>query len=469
MDYYVAIDIGASSGRHVAGWFEEGKIRTQEVYRFENRFEMRGGRLCWDIDGLYEQVLEGLKRCKALNIIPVSIGIDTWAVDFILLDKDGLRLGESVSYRDGRTAGMDARVEQVIPFTELYRRTGIQKQPFNTIYQLMAIKTQEADLLNRAEQFLMIPDYLHYRLTGLVSNEYTNASTTALLNVKTRDWDKDIIQALGFPLHLFKPLMNAGDKLGALSPAVCAHLGFSSTVILPATHDTGSAFLAVPSSNKEKSVYLSSGTWSLLGIESPVPILTDEAREENFTNEGAYQGNYRFLKNIMGLWMIQSVRNELDKKYSFSDLARMAQESTSSTLFDVNDPRFLAPASMLAAIQDICRETKQPLPQSIGEVMHCIYTNLARSYQKALKEIQRISGHKFCTLNIVGGGSKDDYLNELTAQAAGLPLSIGPVEATVIGNLCAQMLSQGVFSDLDTVRQVIAHSFAVRHLPKAVR
>ena len=440
MECYLAIDIGASSGRHMAGWLEDGKISIKELYRFENKLEKRRGFLCWNIDRLYAHVIEGLKRCKDANMIPVSIGIDTWAVDFILLDKNGERLTEAVSYRDKRTLGMDVEVERLIPFTELYRRTGIQKLSFNTIYQLASLKKQEPALLERAHDFLMIPDYLHYCLTGKVSNEYTNASTTSLLDVYKKDWDYDLINTLGFPKYLFKPVMNAGFRLGPLSASVCAEIGFTSEVILPATHDTGSAFLAVPSA--DKALYLSSGTWSLLGIESPRPIITDEARESNFTNEGAYNG-YRFLKNIMGLWMIQCVRNELDKRYSFSQLALMAQESECEALFDVNDERFLAPKSMIEAVQDICVKTKQSVPKSIGEIMHCIYKSLARSYFLGFEDIKRVTGQSFVAFNIVGGGAKDEYLNTLAAQETGLPVYAGPVEATVIGNLYAQMLSTG--------------------------
>ncbi|MDR2149646.1 MAG: rhamnulokinase [Spirochaetaceae bacterium] len=465
MEYYLAIDIGASSGRHIAGWLAEGKLHTKELYRFENRLVQKSGRLFWDIEALYAEVLKGLERCNTLNMIPVSVGIDTWAVDFILLDSAGARLGEAISYRDARTEGMDAAVERALPFPELYRRTGIQKQPFNTIYQLMALKKQEPALLERAAAFLMIPDYLHYRLTGIISQEYTNASTTALLNVQTRDWDTDIIETLGFPAHLFQPLKRAGQKLGVFSAAVRAQLGFSATVILPATHDTGSAFVAVPAVNAAESVYLSSGTWSLLGIESASPLLTDAARDGNFTNEGAYQSKYRFLKNIMGLWMIQAVRHELESPYSFSALAEMAQEATSSALFAVNDPRFLAPQSMRAAIQDICRETGQQVPKSIGEIMLSIYRSLAACYQQGLAALENITGKTFRALHIVGGGSKDAYLNELTAHATGLPVHAGPVEATVIGNLCVQMISSGVLPDLETARKIIAQSFDLWRFP----
>jgi rhamnulokinase len=469
---YLAIDIGASSGRHIVGWIENEKILIKEIYRFENRLEKKNGRLCWDIERLFDEVITGMRQCKIQGFIPVSLGIDTWGADFILLDKDGTRLGDAVSYRDSRTVGMDREVEKILSFDELYRLTGIQKQSFNTIYQLMALK-KEDDILEKAEDFLMMPDYLHYRLTSVKTNEYTNATTTSL--VSGGDWNWDIIRAIGFPEKIFKPLNKAGKRIGTLSKAVSDTVGFSCAVTLPATHDTGSAFLALPlppsqtdlnsdESKNSGTVYISSGTWSLLGIETPVPIITAEGMRANFSNEGGYEYRYRFLKNIMGLWMVQSVRNELETRYSFNELCSMADEAASfSTIVDVNNPVFLAPASMITAIKEVCAQDGQAVPKTTGEIMQCLYQNLAASYRDAIHSMEKITGRKFTAVNIVGGGCKDEYLNRLTAKVTGLSVSAGPVEATVIGNLIVQMIADGEVADLASARQIIERSFEIKH------
>jgi rhamnulokinase len=467
MDYYLAIDIGASSGRHILGWIDNGKMHIQELYRFENVPVRQNGHLCWDIDGLFHHVIEGLKHAALCGKNPVSIGIDTWGVDFVLLDGEKRRLGDCVSYRDNRTAGMDAAVEKSISFTELYARTGIQKQPFNTIYQLMALK--EAGLLpEEARHFLMIPDYLHYRLTGFTGNEYTNATTTALVNAETKEWDYEILRRLGFPERLFGGLCGAGDTVGPLLPEIAGEAGFSCSVTLPATHDTGSAFMAAPVKHDGDTIsaghaYLSSGTWSLLGIESARPIISAKSMRENWTNEGGYGGSCRFLKNIMGLWMIQSVRNELGKKHSFSELALMAEEAAGfESIVHVNDNDFFSPVSMIEAVKNKCIQTGQKPPESTGEIMQCLYRSLAQSYREAILNIEDITGKKITALNIMGGGSKDDYLNALTSRAAGIPVYAGPAEATVTGNLSAQMIANGALADLNSARSLIAESSEIK-------
>ena len=298
MKAYLAVDIGASSGRHILGWVAEGTLVLREVYRFSNRLHSREGHLCWDMEQLFAEIVQGLAQCKEEGIIPVSMGIDTWAVDFLLLDRQGKPLGNAVSYRDSRTQGMDRLVEARISPEELYARTGIQKQAFNTIYQLMAVKQQEPALLEQAQRLLLVPEYLTYRLTGRRESEYTNATTTGLVNAQTKTWDEEILDRLGYPRRLFGELRQPGFSVGGLSPQVQERVGFDCQVLLPATHDTASAFLAVPA--KENGVYLSSGTWSLLGTELPAPVLTEESRRCNFTNEGGYQYRFRYLKNIMG-------------------------------------------------------------------------------------------------------------------------------------------------------------------------
>lgn len=462
MLYHLAIDIGASSGRHVLGWIEQGRIKTQEIYRFENVIQDKNGVKCWDIDTLYDHVVAGLAECKKQDKIPETLGIDTWAVDYVLLDAAGNRLGEAVCYRDSRTEGMDNEVERSIPFAELYEATGIQKQPFNTVYQLMADMYAEHSRLEHATQLLMIPEYLNYRLTGIAANEYTNATSTALVNAKTKAWDTDLIQRLGFPQKLFGALHTPGDDLGPLTAELQTRLGFNCKVVLPTTHDTGSAFLAVPAKD-ENAVYLSSGTWSLLGVENTEPVLTEAARLANFTNEGGYQYRYRFLKNIMGLWMIQSIRHDLDKKYSFAELEAMARQASGfPSRVDVNAPCFLSPDSMIAAIKEACHSSGQLVPETAGQIMECVYQSLAASYAVAVKELEKVTGKSYASLNIVGGGSKDCYLNQLTANATGLPVYAGPTEGTVIGNLLVQFLASTEFADLQTARKAVAASFEVK-------
>ena len=463
MKAYLAVDIGASSGRHILGWVAEGTLVLREVYRFSNRLHSREGHLCWDMEQLFAEIVQGLAQCKEEGIIPVSMGIDTWAVDFLLLDRQGKPLGNAVSYRDSRTQGMDKLVEARISPEELYARTGIQKQAFNTIYQLMAVKQQEPALLEQAQRLLLVPEYLTYRLTGRRESEYTNATTTGLVNAQTKTWDEEILDRLGYPRRLFGELRQPGFSVGGLSPQVQERVGFDCQVLLPATHDTASAFLAVPA--KENGVYLSSGTWSLLGTELPAPVLTEESRRCNFTNEGGYQYRFRYLKNIMGLWMLQSTRREAGEGTSFAALEQAARDAGEfPSRIDVNHPSFLAPESMGEAVRSLCRETGQPVPATLGELAACVYHSLAQSYARSIQELSALTGKSYTAVNVVGGGSRDSYLNQLTAQATGLPVYAGPTEGTALGNLLVQMLAQGEFPDLAAARRAIRHSFPMKEV-----
>ena len=461
MRTYLAVDIGASSGRHILGWTEGGNLRLEEIYRFENKLVTKNGRLCWDIEHLAEEVLRGLERCRELSKIPDSVGIDTWAVDYVLLDKEGGVLGDTVAYRDSRTQGMDRLVEGLVSAQELYARTGIQKQDFNTIYQLMAVKTQEPELLEQAQRLLMVPEYLTYRLTGKEENEYTNATTTGLVNAQTKTWDWELLDCLGHPRRLFGELRLPGSTVGRFTPEVKARVGFDCQVLFPATHDTGSAFLAVPA--KEGGVYLSSGTWSLLGTELPAPVTTEESRQRNFTNEGGYQYRFRYLKNIMGLWMLQSIRREAGKGVSFNQLEQAArQEAAFPSRVDVNASRFLAPENMGEAVRALCRETGQSVPETLGQLASCVYHSLAQSYAHSIQELSTLTGQRYTAVNIVGGGSRDGYLNQLTANATGLPVYAGPTEGTALGNLMVQMLAAGDFPDLAAARKAERQSFPIQ-------
>ncbi|MDR2571454.1 MAG: rhamnulokinase [Oscillospiraceae bacterium] len=451
---HLAIDIGASGGRHILGWLEDEKLRTEEIYRFPNAMVQYGKQLCWDIDLLYEQIITGLKKCALLGKIPASVGIDTWGVDFVLLDSNGELLGPAVAYRDNRTVGMDTQVNKFICESELYARAGIQKMLLNTIYQLMAVSLKTPKLLEDASSMLFLPDYLHYTLCGVMKTEYTIASTSSLLNARAKTWDEEIIARCGFKREIFGEIVPAGTILGRFTDQVRQAVGFDCKVIMPPSHDTASAFLAVPAKS-ERSVYISSGTWSLMGVELSEPITTQAAREANFTNEGGYDYRYRYLKNIAGLWLIQSVHKEIGNDISYDDLVALARNSDCDSVFDVNDERFSVPESMVSAITDVCREYGLTAPQDLGDFASSIFHSLAASYSLTMKSLQDLTGTLFDSINIIGGGSQNEYLNKLTADACGLPVYAGPVEASALGNIASQMIALGVLSDLSHARRVI--------------
>lgn len=388
------------------------------------------------------------------------MGIDTWAVDYVLLDKQKRILGNTYRYRDGRTKGMDQRVYEILSESELYSRTGIQKQIFNTIYQLMAVKEHHPEQLKQARTFLMLPDYFHFLLTGNLCSEYTNATSTQLVNAKTNDWDRKLMEHLGIPDEIFLPLSQPGTAVGTFTKELADEVGFSCQVVLPATHDTASAVMAVPG-REENCLYISSGTWSLMGTENRQAICSEESRRQNFTNEGGYDHRYRYLKNIMGLWMIQSVRHELGDAYSFEQLCQMAEQSRFISRVDVNDDVFLAPKSMCLAIRDACLKSGQPVPETPGEFASVIYESLADSYGRTAKEIEGLTGKRYDSIHIVGGGFSAGYLNYLTARRAGCQVLAGPKEATAIGNLMAQMIAKGEFSGLSKARECVGQSFEI--------
>lgn len=456
MKYYLSIDIGASSGRHILSSVQNGKLVLEEVYRFENGMTQKDGHLVWEYEKLFSNIIEGLKECKKLGKIPVSVGIDTWGVDYALIDADGKVIGDVYAYRDGRTEEPIKKVHEIIPFETLYKRTGSQFQIYNTIYQLYTDKL--SGKLDKAERFLMMPDFFNYLLTGVMKNEFTNASTTGLMSAKTRDWDMETVKELGLPEKLFKELSDPATLVGNLKPEIAKEIGYDLKVVLPATHDTASAVMAVPEIGQP--LYISSGTWSLLGIESPVAISTEEALKENFTNEGGYERSTRFLKNIMGLWMIQCVRREYNKKYSWGDFVTLSKEVKDfDSIVDVNDNSFLAPASMIEAIKDYCRKTGQKVPETPGEIALCVYDSLAVCYKRAVETVERVTGYKFDTIHIVGGGCQNAYLNELTAKRTGRRVVAGPVEATAIGNALSQLLYDGAVKNINEAKELVKVSF----------
>lgn len=460
MQYYLAVDIGASSGRHILSHLENGKIILEEIYRFSNGMVEVDGEKVWDSKKLFEDILTGMKKCYELGKIPVSMGIDTWAVDFALLDKEDHLIGKTVGYRDGRTKGMDQEVYKVISQDQLYERTGIQKQIFNTIYQLMAVKMKKPQELADAKTMLLIPDYFNFLLTGKKVTEYTNASTTQLLHPETKEWDFELIDMLGFPRDIFTEIKLPGTIVGELTEEIQQKVGFCCKVVLPATHDTGSAVVAVPS-NEEDVLYISSGTWSLMGTELKEAICTKESMEKNLTNEGGYDYRFRYLKNIMGMWMINSAKKEIADDMSYADICAMASKTSIASIVPANDDRFLAPKNMTEEVKAACRESGQQVPEGIAEVAAVIYHSLAKCYADTMNEIEEITGKNYDCIHIVGGGSNAVYLNELTAKACGKTVYTGPTEATAVGNVAAQMIAAGELADLKSARACIFHSFKI--------
>lgn len=500
-DCYAAVDIGASSGRVVIGTTQNGRIELTEIHRFDNIQKRIDGHDCWDIDMLFRETVAGLVKCKEAGFAPKTIGIDTWGVDFVLLDEHDQLIGNAVAYRDERTNGMYSVADRIMAPDAIYRRTGIQRQPFNTIYQFLALKQEHPEQLKQAKTFLMIPDYLAFLLTGAKVNEYTNATTTCLLNARTQQWDDVILDTFGIPKDIFCDVVMPGTNLGEVKPAIAEKLGYTPHVIAPATHDTGSAYLAVPARDSD-AVFLSSGTWSLLGVENEGPITSDASRFQNFTNEGGYELRFRFLKNIMGLWMIQSIRRELngvsyvagkdedtapgeeansnetegavssapalpaftgsEHEVGFGDLIEAAQQAQDfEARVNVNDDRFLSPASMIDEIRLACFETGQPVPTTVGELMRCVYVSLSTCYAESIEEMASLTGRTYTSINIVGGGCQDAYLNELTTKACDIPVFAGPIEGTSLGNLIVQMIASGQIEDLQTARDMIRVSFDI--------
>lgn len=430
--YYLAVDIGASSGRHIVGWMEDGRLCTEEVYRFPNGVQRQDGHLVWDIEGIFAHVKEGLKAAFARYPRIESVSIDTWAVDYVLLDAQDQPVYPVYAYRDGRTQDAVGAVHGIVPFAQLYARTGIQFQPFNTIYQLYADKL--AGRLDGAEDFLMVPEYLLWRLCGVKAREYTNATSTGLVNARTGQYDPAILQALGLPQRLFPSLTGPGAVLGELLPDVAAEAGGRCRVVLCATHDTASAVEGIPMAEGE-GLFLSSGTWSLLGAKLPQPLTSEESCRANFTNEGGV-GYIRYLKNIMGLWIVQCIQKQLG--ISFGEMVDLARTSGYDRVFDVNDPRFTAPADMKAEIAAALSETG-PAPAGDADLIRSVYRSLAESYGKAVREMEAVTGRSWDILYIAGGGAKNALLNDLTARATGKRVIALPIEATAIGNLKVQM------------------------------
>ncbi len=459
MEYRLAIDIGASSGRHILGWIEDQRICTREVHRFENKMIRSDGHYHWDIDVLFENILIGMEKCRQEGCIPSTVAIDTWGVDYVLLDREYALIEQPFAYRDDRTEGADKKLEQQMSFEELYSYTGTAKQPFNTLYQLMS---ENRSMMEKADKMVFLPCYLHYLLCGVIKNEFSIASTAALLQLDTGDWCRPVLKYASIPESLLgpKPVM-PGEKLGTLLPGIAERVGFSCTVIAPCTHDTGCAFMAVPDSHDH--VIISSGTWSLLGVVLDKPITNESALKAGFTNEGAYGGKVRFLRNIMGLWMIQNLRKEWQEKYTFAEMASMAERAEEILLrINVDDHRYLAPESMLEEIKADLRERGCTQELTDGQIIAVVLRSLADCYASAIRELEKITGKTFTGINIVGGGCNNVVLNRWTQEASGLPVFAGPGEGTAIGNILCQMIGNEQDVTIENCGQWIRRSFDVK-------
>lgn len=451
--YYLAVDIGASSGRHILSHIENDRLVLEEIYRFDNNLVESENGLVWDTESLFDEVLCGIKKCKKIGKIPKSIAIDTWGVDYVLLDENKKEIKPCFCYRDSRTNGVIDEVESIISPIDLYIKTGIQKQNFNTIYQLYADK--KSGRLEKAAYFLMMPDYLSFKLTGEVKNEYTNATTTGLVNANAKTWDIDIIYALGLTGVSFLPLSLPSSHVGFLSEEIQKAVGFNCAVLFAPSHDTASAVCACPM--KDDDLYISSGTWSLIGTEITEPILNDNARQLNFTNEGGIDYRFRFLKNYMGMWLFQNIRRNLNKEKTYDEMMQLAMSCGDYKYFDVNDNTLVAPKNMIEAIGKLIGS------DDLGLILNSAYHSLAKSYSEAVTEIEAVTGKRFNAIHIVGGGCQDKYLNALTRDYTGKSVTAGPIEATATGNIVSQIMRDKKIP-LATTREIVKNSFDIKEI-----
>lgn len=454
----VAVDLGASSGRVMLASYQPGQqtLALREIHRFTNSLKKVDGFDCWDIDSLEAEIRCGLVKVCEQGILIDSIGIDTWGVDYVLLDKQGQRVGLPVSYRDSRTQGLMRHAEEQMGRAEIYRRSGIQFLPFNTLYQLRALVEQQPELVSQAAHALLIPDYFSFRLTGQMNWEYTNATTTQLVNINSDNWDEELLNWTGAPREWFGTPTHPGNVIGHW---ICPQ-GNHIPVVAVASHDTASAVIASPLASKN-AAYLSSGTWSLMGFESKTPCTSDEALKANITNEGGAEGRYRVLKNIMGLWLLQRVLKEQNVSDLPALIARTAALPACRFVIDCNDDRFINPDNMSAEIQAACRESGQPVPDNDAELARCIFDSLALLYARVLNELAALRGQPFSQLHIVGGGCQNELLNQLCADACGITVVTGPIEASTLGNIGIQLMTLDELHNVDEFRQVVRQNYAL--------
>ena len=468
---FLAIDLGASSGRLLAGEFDGRTLRLDELHRFENGGVLAAGHLHWDVLRLWSEMSSGLRAAAGKFGRQVrSVGVDSWGVDFGLVGRHDTLLGNPYCYRDRRTDGMFERALETVSREQIFGQTGVQFMPFNTLYQLLAMRVQHSPLLDVAESFLMIPDLFHWLLTGAKVNEVTNATTTQFYNPTERRWASELLAALDLPTNILGELVPPGTKLGPLRDDVAADTGLSGVeVVLPGTHDTASAVMAVPAAGTMGGppdwCYISSGTWSLMGVELPEPVINDRCRQLNFTNEGGIGHTTRLLKNITGLWLVQECRRIwalAGQTYSWDELSRLAEAAPSLvSVINPDDPAFTAPSNMPEAIRAYCRRTNQPVPEGPGAVVRCALDSLGLKYRYVLESLEELTGRRLTTIHVVGGGVQNRLLCQLTADACSRTVVAGPAEATAIGNLMTQAIAAGAVGSIAEARDVIRRSFPV--------
>ncbi len=468
---YLAADLGASSGRVVAGLLQADRLSLQEVYRFENGPVVANGRMYWDLLAQWTHIQQGLQAAAAeFGDQIVSVGVDTWGVDFGLLGRGGELLGNPYHYRDRRTAGMFDKAFEIVPREEIFAESGLQFMELNTLFQLLAMKLQASPLLDVAERLLMVPDLFHWLLTGEQANEFTDVSTTQLYNPIAKDWSWGLIERFGFPAQIFGEIVPPGTRLGPVKADIAEATGLRGVdVVLPGSHDTASAVMAVPAASVAGAnpdwCYISSGTWSLMGVESPQPVVNDKCRELNFTNEGGVGDTIRLLKNIAGLWLLQECRrvwNQAGNDYGWDDLVEAAGKSQPlASLINPDHPSLVAPKDMPAAIRQQCQAGGQPVPESDGAVVRCALESLALRYRMVLGWLRELTGSQIDTIHIVGGGTQNRLLCQMAADACNCRVVAGPVEATAIGNVMVQATTAGDVGGIAEARDVIRRSFDV--------
>lgn len=470
---FAAIDLGAESGRVMLARFDGAALTLEEAHRFPNVPVRAEGTLYWDVLRLWGDIQQGLAAGSQQAAGPIaSLGVDTWGVDFGLLGRDGQLLGNPVHYRDWRTQGMMDEAFRRMPRAEIFAQTGIQFMPINTLYQLLALVVSESPALAAASRLLTIPDLLNFWLCGEKANEFTNATTTQCLDPRARDWSWSLIERMGIPRRIFGPIIQPGAELGPLRPKLAAELGLGQAqeiaptqVIAPATHDTGSAVAAVPFQSQD-AIFLSSGTWSLMGVELLAPVINEQSLAYNFTNEGGVGGTFRLLKNIMGLWLVQECRRawaSQGQSYSYVELTHRAEQAPALTaLLAASDERWLAPGNMLARIRAFCRESGQPIPETVGAVVRCALESLALEYRRVAERLDELTNKHLRTIHIIGGGAQNALLNQFTADATGRIVVAGPIEATALGNVLVQAMAGGHLASLAEGRALIGSSFLVQ-------
>lgn len=464
----LAIDLGASSGRGIVGAFDGKKIEIAENHRFPNEPVNTNGSFNWDILRIFHEIKTSISKCVLSDDKDIStIGIDTWGVDYGYIDKNGNLMANPYHYRDSRTDGIQPYAFETVPFEELYGITGIQTMNFNTIYQLVADLRDRPYIVENAERLLFTPDLLNYFLTGQKFTEYTIASTGAVLDAKKREISKELLKRFGIDENLFSPVVMPGHKIGKLTPQLISELGnVNATVVNIAAHDTASAVIAVPAKRGDDFVYISSGTWSLMGVENDEPVINEKSMKFNLTNEGGAGGKIRFLKNIMGLWLEQESRRQWKREgsnYTFDELTELALQSKPFACFiDPNDTLFSPAGDMPGRIREFCKRTNQYVPTTVGEIVRCIFESLALCYRNTIESIESMTGKKYSSINIVGGGTKEKILCQWAADASNRTVYAGPVEATAIGNIVMQAITAGEIADIWQGREIITNSFDVK-------